>query len=66
MQTEDNKSLKDSGLNITREFIAESIKHASKEHRKKGGPYSKKDRTNRHKEVYYILNMDILRQKLQI
>lgn len=53
MQTEDNRSLKDSGLNITREFIAESIKHASKEHRKKGGPYSK-DRSCRRKEVYRL------------
>lgn len=54
MQTRDSKSLQDFDLNITKEFIAESIKHASAEHRKKGGPYNKKDRLERRNEVYRL------------
>lgn len=54
MQTKDNKSLQDFDLNVTKEFIAESIKYAFAEHRKKGGPYNKKDRLARRNEVYRL------------
>ncbi len=54
MRTQDGKSLKDLDLNITKEFIAESIKHAYAEHRKKGGPYNKNERIQRRNEVFRL------------
>jgi len=54
MRAKDNKSLEDFDLHITKEFIAEGIKYAFAEHRKKGGPYNKNQRRHRRNEVFRL------------
>jgi len=48
------QNIDQSDLGVPKEFVEENIESIKNTHHKKGGPYNKKDREARHKEVFRL------------